>query len=119
MKNDKFTDDQIADVFWKNLKKDPEHNNRRKTAWGTKTRVGLVQTIKRLGTHALIMDEEDVTAQAVAQAVKAEQSRCIRIIRFHIAHAVTRPDKTQDKESAILELELNIFKQIKEGNTTP
>jgi hypothetical protein len=49
MKNEKFTSEQIADVFWNYLKKDPEHKDRRMTAWGSKTKLGLALTVKRLG----------------------------------------------------------------------
>jgi hypothetical protein len=46
-----FTDEQIADVFWDYLKRDPEHKDRRQTAWGTKTKQGLAAVIVRLGTQ--------------------------------------------------------------------
>ncbi len=44
-----FTDEEIAVVFWDSLKRDPSNRERRQTAWGTKTKIGLVATIKRLG----------------------------------------------------------------------
>lgn len=48
MKDNTFTNKEIADVFWDYLKRDPEHKDRRQTAWGTKTKLGLALTIKRL-----------------------------------------------------------------------
>ncbi len=36
---------EIVDLLWDYLKRDPEHKDRRKTGYGTKTKVGLVNTI--------------------------------------------------------------------------
>ena len=44
-----FTTEEVADVFWYHLKRDPDHKDRRMTAWGSKTKIGLAETIKRLG----------------------------------------------------------------------
>jgi len=44
-----FTADEVAEVFWDFLKRDPETPERRQTAWGTKTKLGLALTIRRLG----------------------------------------------------------------------
>jgi hypothetical protein len=44
-----FTTEEVADVFWYYLKRDPDHKDRRLTAWGSKTKLGLAETIKRLG----------------------------------------------------------------------
>ncbi len=44
-----FTTDEIAAVFWDHLKKCPRDKDRRMTAWGSKTKLGLALTIKRLG----------------------------------------------------------------------
>ena len=43
---------ELIDLLWDYLKRDPEHRNRRKTGFGTKTKVGLVNSI------AWIMDEK-------------------------------------------------------------
>lgn len=48
----KIAHDDIVEVFWDYLKKDPDHKDRRRTSWGTKTEVGLVATVKRLGLAA-------------------------------------------------------------------
>jgi len=50
-KDDKFTSADIAAVFWDYLKRDPEHKDRRLTAWGSKTKLGLAMTVKRLGEN--------------------------------------------------------------------
>lgn len=44
-----FTDEEVADVFWEYLDCDPDHKDRRQTAWGTKTKTGLAAVIRRLG----------------------------------------------------------------------
>ena len=44
-----FTADEVAEVFWDFLRRDPETPDRRMTAWGTKTKLGLALTIRRLG----------------------------------------------------------------------
>lgn len=36
---------EIVDLLWDYLKRDPEHKDRRKTGYGTKTKIGLVNTI--------------------------------------------------------------------------
>ncbi len=48
-KNESFTTEEVADVFWYYLKRDPDHKDRRLTSWGSKTKLGLAETIKRLG----------------------------------------------------------------------
>ncbi len=48
-KREQFTDEEIANVFWESLKKDPEHVDRRRTAWGGYTKKGIAAIIKRLG----------------------------------------------------------------------
>jgi hypothetical protein len=49
---EEFTTEQIANVFWDFLSKAPnapnEHEERRMTQWGTKTKLGLVLTMNRL-----------------------------------------------------------------------
>ena len=62
MKDDKFTNEQIADVFWDYLKRDPENKDRRQTAWGSKTKLGLALTIKRLGENQI--DKEQLITAA-------------------------------------------------------
>jgi hypothetical protein len=49
MKQEHMTDEEIADVFWDHLKRVAGHKDRRWTAWGSKTKVGLAATIQRLG----------------------------------------------------------------------
>ena len=48
----------IVDWFWDCLKRSPGHSDRRMTAWGDKTRYGLVLTVRRLGRAV-----EDETAK--------------------------------------------------------
>ncbi len=43
---------EIIDLLWDYLKRDPDHKDRRKTSYGTKTKVGLVNTL------AWLMDEK-------------------------------------------------------------
>ena len=57
MSNEKFTDEQIADVFWHLLRKDPLNKDRRMTAWGSKTKTGLAATIQRLGAGRITPTE--------------------------------------------------------------
>lgn len=35
----------VVNLLWDYLKRDPEHNDRRQTAWGTKTRFGLAACV--------------------------------------------------------------------------
>ena len=37
---------KIADLLWDYLKKDPDHKDRRRTGWGTKTKLGLRRSIE-------------------------------------------------------------------------
>lgn len=39
---------ELINLLWDYMKRDPEHNDRRKTGYGTKTKVGLVNTIARI-----------------------------------------------------------------------
>ena len=47
--NETYTAAEVADVFWDHLKPDPNHHDRVQTAWGSKTKLGLALTIRRLG----------------------------------------------------------------------
>ncbi len=38
----------VIALLWDSLKRDPEHPDRRKTGWGTKTKIGLVACIERI-----------------------------------------------------------------------
>lgn len=44
-----MTHEEVAEVFWDHLKRVPGHPDRRMTAWGSKTKLGLALTIRRLG----------------------------------------------------------------------
>lgn len=47
----------LIDLLWNYMKRDPENpGSRRQTAWGTKTRIGLVACIRR------IVEENDLPA---------------------------------------------------------
>ncbi len=48
-KPETFTDEEVTEVFWEYLDCDPDHKDRRRTAWGTKTKSVLAATIRRLG----------------------------------------------------------------------
>ena len=51
MERTKFTEAQekaILDLLWDNMKRDPEHLDRVRTGWGTKTKQGLVACIQRI-----------------------------------------------------------------------
>ena len=63
-KRDRMSDEEIVSVFWDFLKKDPEHKDRRQTAWGTKTKQGLAATIKRLGKATLSNSDIDSQQEA-------------------------------------------------------
>lgn len=41
--------EEVSAVFWDYLKRDPKHKDRRLTAWGSYTKLGLALTIQRLG----------------------------------------------------------------------
>jgi len=38
----------LVELLWDYLKRDPEHNDRRQTSWGTKTKMGLTRSIRRI-----------------------------------------------------------------------
>ena len=39
---------QILELLWDSMKRDPEHKDRVRTGWGTKTKTGLVACIERI-----------------------------------------------------------------------
>ncbi len=39
---------EVTELLWDYLPKDPDHSDRRKTGWGTKTKIGLVACIERI-----------------------------------------------------------------------
>jgi hypothetical protein len=41
-------DEDIKELLWSSLKRDPEHPDRRVTGWGTKTFIGLVASVRRV-----------------------------------------------------------------------
>ena len=45
-------EERLIEMLWDYLKKDPEHKDRRQTAWGTKTKIGLANSV------AWAMDKE-------------------------------------------------------------
>lgn len=45
---DEHRDQEILNLLWESLKRDPEHTDRRQTAWGTKTQAGLVASLNRI-----------------------------------------------------------------------
>lgn len=36
---------QLLELLWDNLKRDPEHKDRVRTGWGTKTKQGLIACV--------------------------------------------------------------------------
>jgi hypothetical protein len=42
------TDDRLVNLLWDYLKRDPEHKDRRQTGFGTKTKMGLTASIRRI-----------------------------------------------------------------------
>jgi hypothetical protein len=38
--------ERLANCLWDYLKRDPQHKDRRQTAWGTKTKLGLLRTVQ-------------------------------------------------------------------------
>lgn len=38
--------ESLANLLWDCLKRDPEHADRRQTTWGTKTKLGLLRSVK-------------------------------------------------------------------------
>ena len=48
-----FSEDQrraVKELLWDSLHRDPEHPDRRRTGWGTKTLPGLIACIERICT---------------------------------------------------------------------
>lgn len=41
-------DQALINLLWDYMKHDPKHSDRRQTAWGTKTRIGLAACINRI-----------------------------------------------------------------------
>lgn len=41
-------EEQLIDLLWNHLKRDPEHKDRRRTGYGTKTMGGLAACIRRI-----------------------------------------------------------------------
>ena len=41
-------EEQILELLWDYLKRDPEHKDRKRTGWGTKTKQGLIASIYRI-----------------------------------------------------------------------
>jgi hypothetical protein len=54
-----MTDNDIIALLWDYLKRDPEHKDRRQTGWGTKTKAGLVASVRRAA--GVSTDEKDGT----------------------------------------------------------
>ena len=48
-------DQKIVDLLWDYLKKDPDHKDWRMTGFGSKTKLGLVRSIR----YVVLGDEED------------------------------------------------------------
>lgn len=46
--NSDHQEQEIINLLWESLKRDPEHKDRRQTAWGTKTQAGLVACLNRI-----------------------------------------------------------------------
>jgi len=44
-------DQQVIELLWGYMRKDPEHKDRVQTGWGTKTQQGLVATVKRFAAE--------------------------------------------------------------------
>lgn len=38
----------LLDLLWDYMKRDPEHKDRVRTGWGTKTQIGLLACIERI-----------------------------------------------------------------------
>ena len=49
--------DNAIDLLWDSLKRDPEHEDRRQTGWGTKTQAGLAACVARLGRESAAYQE--------------------------------------------------------------
>jgi len=54
-------EEQLSELLWDYLKRDPEHRDRRQTSFGTKTKQGLAASILRIveecGTQAPVARE--------------------------------------------------------------
>lgn len=50
--NPESIEDQLVDLLWSYMKKDPEHKDRVQTGWGTKTQIGLGLTVKRFASDS-------------------------------------------------------------------
>lgn len=56
-----MTDKQQAallELLWESMKRDPEHKDRVRTGWGTKTQTGLLASIQS------IMEDEETKARS-------------------------------------------------------
>lgn len=47
----KEQDQELIDLLWDSLKRDPENKDRRQTGWGTKTKIGLCACIERIAVR--------------------------------------------------------------------
>ncbi len=64
--------------LWDFLKKDPGHKDRRQTAWGTKTKLGLALTIKRLAAGATLRECQGCGAEFEPSLDRPDEVICGR-----------------------------------------
>lgn len=48
----------LVNLLWEYMKRDPEHKDRVRTAWGTKTKEGLCACIERITLDNRLPDSE-------------------------------------------------------------
>lgn len=55
-------ENQLVELLWNYMKRDPEHKDRVRTGWGTKTKIGLVACISRI-----VEGEDSTTPSSTSQ----------------------------------------------------
>lgn len=48
MTEDEKIEEQLIDLLWSYMKRDPDHRDRVQTGYGTKTKTGLVACVRRI-----------------------------------------------------------------------
>lgn len=64
---------RIIELLWDSLRRDPEHDDRRQTGWGTKTKEGLIACIDRIAYELKPIEDKNREAKEAKHDI--EQSR--------------------------------------------
>ena len=75
--------DKVVELLWDSLKKDPEHKDRRKTGYGTKTQDGLVASIEEItkqteatGTIAPTFNDRELATWETCEVCQKQHGVC-------------------------------------------